>query len=281
MSKYLIKGQPPSPGCYVLVDENNSPLKLMRLSRILLTPEQGMYEGSTEDREAALHILGGKAAVRVSTKTGLKLDYPNIGGRRDVFQGGPTTVYIPRESTFTISRRSPRLDVLLVSAPARVDTAPALIRPEDAAMSAAGASNWRRRVYNCLGDNIQADRLLVGETFAAPGGWSSYPPHKHDSENPPYEMPAEEVYFFQVNPPQGFGVMRVYTDKDDPEPFDEVFVIENNDIGLIPRGYHPVSAAGGYEVYYFWAIAGDQRLYGAWREDPQHVWVKHCEKLLD
>lgn len=40
MSKYLIKGQPPSPGCYVLVDENNSPLKLIRLSRILLTPSK-------------------------------------------------------------------------------------------------------------------------------------------------------------------------------------------------------------------------------------------------
>ena len=24
----------------------------------------------------------------------------------------------------------------------------------------------------------------------------------------------------------------------------------------------------GYEVYYFWAIAGDQRLYGAWRKIP-------------
>ncbi|NLN16538.1 MAG: 5-deoxy-glucuronate isomerase [Firmicutes bacterium] len=281
MSKYLLKGQPPGPGCHVLVNEDNSPLKLLRLSRILLTPELSVYEGSTEDREAALHILGGKAAVRVSTKTGLNLDYPNIGGRRDVFQGAPTTVYIPRESTFTISRRSPRLDVLLVSAPARVDTAPALIRPEEAPMNVAGANNWRRRVYNCIGENVQADRLLVGETFGAPGAWSSYPPHKHDSDKPPYEMPAEEVYFFQINPPQGFAVMRVYTDKDDPEPFDEVFLIENNDIGLIPRGYHPVSAAGGYEVYYFWAIAGDQRLYGAWSEDPQHAWVKHCERLLD
>jgi 5-deoxy-glucuronate isomerase len=109
----------------------------------------------------------------------------------------------------------------------------------------------------------------VGETFNEPGGWSSYPPHKHDRHDPPAEVALQEVYHFRLQPRQGFGIQRMYS----PERgTDEVLVVEDGDTVLIPFGYHPVVAAPGYRLYYLWALAGEGRDLRL-REDPAHAWV--------
>ena len=84
----------------------------------------------------------------------------------------------------------------------------------------------------------------------------------------------EEVYYFQVEPQQGFGFMRVYTQPDDPNAFDHAYPVEHGDTVLIPRGYHPVVACPGYSLNYTWILAGEGRKYGAWAEDPRHSWIK-------
>ena len=105
-----------------------------------------------------------------------------------------------------------------------------------------GKENWSRTVFTHIADNVDAAHLIAGETLNRPGGWSSCPPHKHDRFVPPSEVPMEEVYYFQVEPKQGFGFMRVYTDPADTEPFDHAYPVEHGDTVLIPRGYHPVVA---------------------------------------
>jgi len=77
------------------------------------------------------------------------------------------------------------------------------------------------------------------------------------------------LYYFKVDPPQGFGFQRVYTDD---RSLDEAYVIENDTFVMIPRGYHPVSAAPGYRIYYLWVLAGGS-LEMAPRDDPDHQWV--------
>jgi 5-deoxy-glucuronate isomerase len=84
----------------------------------------------------------------------------------------------------------------------------------------------------------------------------------------------EEVYYFQVEPKQGFGFMRVYSDPADPDPFDRAYAVEHGDTVLIPRGYHPVVACPGYTLNYTWVLAGEGRTYGAWSDDPRHAWIK-------
>ena len=42
--------------------------------------------------------------------------------------------------------------------------------------------------------------------------------------------------------------------------------------GLLPYGYHPVSAPPGYRLYYLWAMAGKERRL-ALHEDPAHKWI--------
>jgi 5-deoxy-glucuronate isomerase len=92
------------------------------------------------------------------------------------------------------------------------------------------------------------------------------------------ESPYEEVYFFKIKPSQGFGLQRIYTAPDDEDPFDLVYVVEDGDTVVIPRGYHPVVAAPGYELYYLWILAGEERRYGAWSDDPRHSWIKNMSK---
>ena len=139
-----------------------------------------------------------------------------------------------------------------------------------------GRDNWQRTVYSALAEDVPAQRLLAGETLNPPGNWSSYPPHKHDRSNPPQEAVLEEVYFFRIKPAQGFGLMWTYTAADDPDGFSTALVVEDGDTVLLPKGYHPVVAAPGYELHYTWVLAGEERRYGAWADDPRHAWVKNA-----
>jgi 5-deoxy-glucuronate isomerase len=116
---------------------------------------------------------------------------------------------------------------------------------------------------------VPAKKLLVGETYNIPGGWSSYPPHKHDVYSPGEEVCLEEIYHFRIDPPQGFGFQRIYSPERD---LDEAYSIENGDTVIIPCGYHPVAAAPGYTLYYLWGLAGEKREMRP-REDPGHAWV--------
>ena len=57
-------------------------------------------------------------------------------------------------------------------------------------------------------------------------------------------------------------------------------VAENNDIVLVPEGYHPVSAAYGYDCYYLNFLAGSAQSL-ACADDPEYAWTKDTWKALD
>ena len=118
-------------------------------------------------------------------------------------------------------------------------------------------------------DDPTAAHLLVVEVRTPAGHSSSYPPHKHDSETPPTETQLEETYYHRLNPPQGFAFQRVYTDD---RSLDEACAVEDHDVVMVPRGYHPVVAPHGYDLYYLNVMAGPQRLW-VFRNDPVHEWM--------
>ena len=131
---------------------------------------------------------------------------------------------------------------------------------------ARGRANYSREVHNIFVDDGHVRRLMVGETFNPPGNWSSFPPHKHDGRDG--EPTLEEVYYFRVDPPQGFGQQMLYTN--DGECV--THAVKDGDAVLLPYGYHPVSAPPGYRLYYLWGMAGEQRKL-ALHEDPAHKWI--------
>lgn len=233
------------------------------------------HSGSTGARELVLDIFGGRAKVTIENAGGHREVYESAGAREDVFSGPPAMVYIPIQSKFTIESISDGFDAGLFSAPAETNSPPRLISGTDVITKQVGRDNWERTVYSALDERVPVERLLAGETFNPSGNWSSYPPHKHDKPNPPSEAVLEEIYFFRFKPSQGFGFIWTYTAPGDSEEFSTVFVVEDGDTVLLPKGYHPVVAAPGYDLHYTWALAGEERRYGAWADDPRHTWVRN------
>lgn len=113
------------------------------------------------------------------------------------------------------------------------------------------------------------ENLLVVEVYTDSGNWSSYPPHKHDQNNLPEESLLEETYYHEMNPSQGFVFQRVYTDD---LSLDETMTVENGDVVVVPKGYHPVGVPDGYDSYYLNIMAGPIRKWKFYN-DPKHEWI--------
>ena len=248
-------------------------LRFLDFARLQLRQGES-YRIPTAAREYVLDFFSGVASVGVETPDGTKQSFSKAGGRADVFSGPPVMIYVPPQSAFEVVASSEVVDVGIFSAPSKAATAPALLEGSAVVSKQIGRDNWQRTVYSGLAENVPAERLLAGETLNPPGNWSSYPPHKHDRSNPPQEAVLEEIYFFRVKPTQGYGFIWTYTAPEDLESFSTVFVVEDGDTVLLPKGYHPVVAAPGYQLHYTWVLAGEERRYGAWADDPRHAWVK-------
>ena len=272
-SRLLVKSRGAKPGLHRIAGPGDAGLRFLEFFILQLGPGFISYSGTTGDREFTLDLFSGQADVEGTTPSGEKFRFPAVGQRASAFAGPPEMIYLPAGCRF-VAQSSGRARIGIFTAPSRARNPVAYVPGASALKVTVGKGNWTRNVVTSIGNNVAAERLIVGETLNPPGNWSSAPPHKHDTRTGDTEVPMEEIYHFHIDPPQGFGMMRVYTGPGDPEPFDEGLVVEDGDTVLIPRGYHPVAAAPGYRVHYTWGMAGEERRYGAWTEDPKHVWVK-------
>lgn len=185
--------------------------------------------------------------------------------RKNVFAERATAVYLPVGVELDVAAET-ALEAVVFSTPAPAGGTPALIGPEQVVVNGRGRGIYTREVHNIFVDDPHARRLMVGETFNPPGHWSSYPPHKHDGQNG--EPTLEEVYYYRVDPPQGFGQQMLYTSHGETA----VHAVRDGDVVLLPYGYHPVSTPPGYRLYYLWGMAGEQRKLALF-EDPAHTWI--------
>jgi len=231
------------------------------------------YAGETGDREILAVVLGGVASFTVNSE---KFAY--VGARPNVFAGKPHSVYLPAGSSFTVEAAGP-VEIALPSAPSDLDVPPYVIEPSQVTSGRWGAANFGRTYHQILTEigqpRLPARRLIVGETFTPSGNWSTFPPHRHKVDNLPAEAAHEEMYYFRVNPGDGFGISRMYTD----EGYEENFTARNHGMQMMPEGYHTVVSAPGYVTYYLWFLAGEQRTQGA-HEDTSLSWVGKAVPML-
>jgi 5-deoxy-glucuronate isomerase len=157
----------------------------------------------------------------------------------------------------------------VASAPGGGALPPRLIEPSTIQRSVRGQGANTRYVRDVLPQTAPAEHLLVVEVRTPSGHSSSYPPHKHDADNVPEESSLEETYYHRLDPPQGFAFQRVYTDD---RSLDESLAVEDHDVVMVPRGYHPVVVPYGYESYYLNVMAGPKRVWH-FRNDPAHEWM--------
>jgi 5-deoxy-glucuronate isomerase len=210
-----------------------------------------------ERRELCVVVLGGRCAIRSEAGEWM------LGERATPFDGPPAAAYLPPGSAFEIHARG-ACEIAFGSAPAeRGALARALTTPR---LEVRGSGRTERRIHHILMENETAESLLVTEVVTPGGNWSSYPPHKHDTSDPPHETALEETYYHRLRDERGFALQRVYTAD---RSLDESIAVRDGDLVLVPRGYHTVSAAPGYELYYLNVMAGPVR---QWKVtfDPDH-----------
>jgi 5-deoxy-glucuronate isomerase len=220
----------------------------------------------TGARELCLVVLTGTVDVSVGGVT-----YRDLGTRGSVFDGvSPAAIYVPGNQQVMV-RALRHAEVALCTAPAGLEPGEvSVIDPAGMQRSVRGQGSNTRHVCDILPHtDPRAAHLLVVEVLTPAGHSSSYPPHKHDRDALPQETLLEETYYHRLHPPQGFAFQRVYTDD---RSLDEAMAVEDGDTVMVPRGYHPVVAPHGYDLYYLNVMAGPGRFW-VFQNDPSHEWM--------
>ena len=220
---------------------------------------------NTGGEEIALVPLAGRCAVDTAGER------YELGGRASVFDGMPWALYLPRDTEYTVTALGD-VEVAISGALADEQLEPRLVTPKDVEIEVRGSGNATRQINHILKPEFPAQRLLVVEVFTPAGNWSSYPPHKHDVDDPPGEVVLEEVYYYrtQSEPPGAFAVQRLYSPQ---YGTDVTETVRDGDIMLVPHGYHTTAAAHGYDLYYLNGLAGDRRSMAS-ADDPALAWIR-------
>lgn len=246
------------------VTTENSPLEYVEFKVIDIEPG-AKYTEELAKNECCIVALTGKINVTDKEHT-----FKDLGTRENVFEKKPTdSVYISNNRSFEVEAVTPARVALCYSL-SETQLPTKLIKASDNSIEHRGLYSNKRLVHNILPDSDpSANGLLVVEVYTEGGNWSSYPPHKHDQDNLPKESFLEETYYHEMNPPQGFVFQRVYTDD---LALDETMTVQNGDVVLVPKGYHPVGVPDGYASYYLNVMAGPKRIW-KFHNDPNHEWI--------
>ena len=235
------------------------------------------WAGNTNHNEYAFILLGGNFSVKSD-----KGNWKTINGRTNVFSGIAHSLYLPRNTSFEITAESEMLDIASGWCETDMDYPARFKKPDEASIEIRGGDNATRQINSLLEPGFNCHRLVSVEVYTPSGNWSSFPPHKHDTRKIDKngditEASLQETYFYKIDKPQGYAIQQVYNDN---RSLDEIAVASNNDVVLVPKGYHPVAAGHGYNVYYLNFLAGsDQSL--ANTDDPDHQWIYESWKGLD
>ena len=129
-------------------------------------------------------------------------------------------------------------------------------------------------MYKRQEDSPIANSLLVTEVFTPQGNWSSYPPHRHDKNDFPNITYLEETYYHRINPNNGFGFQRVFSEDG---TVDKSMCFKDGDVVLVPKGHHPCGVPYGYELYYLNVMAGPIRKW-RFKNHPDFEWLYQRDK---
>jgi 5-deoxy-glucuronate isomerase len=222
-----------------------------------VAPKQS-WSDATGAHECCLVLLRGSCRVAYAHEE------VTLGPRRDVFADYPHALYLPRRTPFTVTALEPS-EVADGRAPARRTLAARVIRPEECGLEVRGGGNATRQIIDIMPPSFAADRLMVCEVLTPSGNWSSYPPHKHDTDRPPLEVKLEEIYYYRFADADAYGFQRLYGRRED-----HTLTVRHGDVVTVRGGYHPFVTAYGYNAYYLNMLAGTRRSMAA-SDDPRYA----------
>jgi 5-deoxy-glucuronate isomerase len=231
-------GEPGSDGCVVRVTPESAGWRYVGFEVLRL---DGRLERREAGREACVVLLSGRCSL-----CGL-----GEAARASVFDGPPTALYVPPDTPWWVEGTG---EIAICTAPAAGGLEPRVLDAPE--LLTRGSGEEERFIANILMESEPAESLLVTEVITPAGHWSSYPPHKHDRDAPPDETLLEETYYHRLRGGQGFAFQRVYTDD---ASLDESIAVQDGDVVLVPRGYHPVAGDPRADLYYLNVMAGPRR----------------------
>ena len=242
MSKVLVHSHAPeADGCTLRITPQSAGWRYVGFEVYQL----GAVRRADPERETCVVVLAGRADLAAGGRT-----WKGVG-RHGVFDGDPVALYVPPGVDWSAEGDA---EIAVCTAPAEGRLAPRLLTSPT--LLTRGEGTEERRIANILMEDEEAESLLVTEVITPAGHWSSFPPHKHDRDDPPNERALEETYYHRLRGGRGFALQRVYTDDGG---LDESIAIADGDIVLVPRGYHPVAADPRVDLYYLNVMAGPVR----------------------
>ncbi|MEZ4686405.1 MAG: 5-deoxy-glucuronate isomerase [Bacteroidia bacterium] len=179
----------PAPGVQEIITGDNSSFKFLRFARIILNGE-GSVTRSLAKEEAVYYVNRGSVTVEAEGQS-------HTLGKGDV-------VYVGIDSSVTLSGDADVSEFKAIQCHTKYPVQ--LVRHSDIEGTPLAADLGSRRpmsertVFKLVDQNVQACRLLFGDTYMQNrGGVGSYPPHFHGPDGP-HGLGAnakEEIYHFR------------------------------------------------------------------------------------
>ena len=192
-----------------------------------------------------------------------------IGERADVFSGLPWSVYVPPHHDVAIAAEED-CEIAICSAPAVGQLPARVIPPSDVETLTRGKGTNTRHVRNILSETARGRepagrrgdhaRAAIGRAIPRTSTIATTCRRNRCSRRP-------TITAFRRR-----RVSRCSASIPTTATLDETMAVGDRDVVLVPRGYHPVGAAHGYDLYYLNVMAGPKR---TWRfhNDPAHEWL--------
>ena len=235
-----------------IVDMDDKKVPLNYFNIVKLKKDQS-FEYITPGYETCIVPATGSINVNIEG-----FETNNLGTRTlDVWDGEPEGVYVPSgvKASFDAINDT---EVFVAGAKFEKTLEPFAVRTEEIDMVQYGSDDTKthRKIKHILGakHHDKVGRLLCNELYTVgQGGWSGFPPHKHDTDRLPDETRHDETYNYRFRPNNGFG-FQLFQQVEEKIGKAE-HIIDSSTI-VIDKGYHPCVVAPGYEMYYFTILGG-------------------------
>ena len=235
-----------------IVDIDDTKVPLNYFNIVKLNKDQS-FEYFTPGYETCIVPATGSININIEG-----FEVKNLGTRTiDVWDGEPEGVYVPSgiKASFVALNDS---EIFIAGAKFDKTFEPFAVRTNEIDTVQYGSDDTKthRKIKHILGakHHDKVGRLLCNELYTVgQGGWSGFPPHKHDTDRLPDETRHDETYNYRFRPNIGFG-FQLFQQVDEKLGKAE-HIIDGSTI-VIDKGYHPCVVAPGYEMYYFTILGG-------------------------
>ena len=236
-----------------IVDINNETVPLNYFNIIKLKKDES-FTYKIPTYETCIVPATGTININVDGKK-----FDKIGKRIiNVWDGEPEGVYVPTNTEVVFYCLSENSEIFIAGAKYEKTLEPFAVRSDELDVVQYGSDDTKthRKIKHILGakHHDKVGRLLCNELYTVgQGGWSGFPPHKHDTDRLPDETRHDETYNYRFKPKNGFG-FQLFQQVE--EKIGKAEHIIDGSTVVIDKGYHPCVVAPGYEMYYFTILGG-------------------------